>query len=132
LIELEKFLEELGITREQLIDIAILVGTDFNEGVKGIGPKTALKLIRKHETIEKLHEGVHEKIPKNYDEIRNFYIDPPVTRDYEIRYGEPDRQGLIGFLVDERDFSLSRVETLVDRLIQANKQKSLTEYFGGA
>ena len=132
LIELEKFLEELGITREQLIDIAILVGTDFNEGVKGIGPKTALKLIREHETIEKLPEEVHEKIPKNYDEIRNFYIDPPVTRDYKIRYGEPDRQGLIGFLVDERDFSLSRVETLIDRLIQANKQKSLTEYFGGA
>ena len=132
LIELEKFLEELGITREQLIDLAILVGTDFNEGVKGIGPKTALKLIREHETIEKLPEEVHEKIPKNYDEIRNFYIDPPVTRDYEIRYGEPDRRGLIGFLVDERDFSLSRVESLVDRLIQANKQKSLTEYFGGA
>src|SRR5205814_7559516 len=45
-LDLEENLEHLGLTREQLIDVAILVGTDFNEGVKGIGPKTAVKRIR--------------------------------------------------------------------------------------
>jgi len=42
LIVLEEFLSEIGLTREQLIDLAILIGTDFNDGIKGIGPKTAL------------------------------------------------------------------------------------------
>jgi flap endonuclease-1 len=131
LIELESFLEELGISREQLIDLSILVGTDFNEGIKGIGPKTALKLIREHGTLEELPEELFEKQPDNYEEIRNFYINPPVNMDYEIRYGDPDKPGLIEFLVNEREFSLTRVERIIDRLIQANKQKSLTEYFGG-
>ncbi|MCD6312629.1 MAG: flap endonuclease-1, partial [Thaumarchaeota archaeon] len=52
LIHLNKLLEELGITREQLIDLAILVGTDYCEGVKGVGPKTALKLIKAHGSAE--------------------------------------------------------------------------------
>ncbi len=51
LIDLEYFLGYHGITRPQLIDMGILIGTDFNPGVKGIGPKTALKLIKKHGII---------------------------------------------------------------------------------
>src|SRR4029077_15929800 len=31
------------ISREGLVDLAILVGSDFNDGIKGIGPKKALK-----------------------------------------------------------------------------------------
>ncbi|MCD6240643.1 flap endonuclease-1, partial [Candidatus Bathyarchaeota archaeon] len=46
LIELNEFLSKHGISHEQLVDLAILIGTDFNEGIKGIGPKKALKLIK--------------------------------------------------------------------------------------
>ncbi|MEM3824316.1 MAG: flap endonuclease-1, partial [Candidatus Bathyarchaeia archaeon] len=52
-IELEQVLKECGITHEQLIDVGILVGTDFNpEGIKGLGPKTALKLIKEYGSLE--------------------------------------------------------------------------------
>lgn len=48
MIELEETLEALGINRDQLIDIAICVGTDYNKGLEKVGPKTALKLIKKN------------------------------------------------------------------------------------
>ncbi len=44
---LKRVLDELGINREQLIDMGILIGTDFSEGLKGVGAKTALKLAKK-------------------------------------------------------------------------------------
>src|SRR5207249_10230945 len=47
-ISLDATLASLGLTREQLVDMGLLIGTDFNEGVKGIGPKKALALIKKH------------------------------------------------------------------------------------
>ena len=50
-LELEKVLNEIDLTREQLIDVALMVGTDFNEGIHGIGAKTGLKLIRNN-TLE--------------------------------------------------------------------------------
>jgi len=52
-VELEQVLKECEITYEQLIDIGILIGTDFNpEGIKGLGPKTALRLIKEHGSLE--------------------------------------------------------------------------------
>ena len=47
IIESSRTLEELKLTKEQLVDIGILIGTDFNpDGFERVGPKTALKLIR--------------------------------------------------------------------------------------
>src|SRR5438034_7212568 len=46
-IVLSNALRELGLNREQLVDLAILLGTDFNpDGFQGVGPVRALKLIR--------------------------------------------------------------------------------------
>src|SRR2546427_5586709 len=45
LIDNTVLLDHYRITREQLVDMAMLVGTDFNEGIQGIGPKKALKLV---------------------------------------------------------------------------------------
>jgi flap endonuclease-1 len=125
-------LREIGVTRDQLIDMSILIGTDFNEGIKGIGPKTALKLLKKYGELDNFPQEVYDKLPDNFEEIRNFYIDPPVTSDYEIKYEKVDESGLIDFLVDNRDFSPDRVRSLIKRLKQSNAQKSLIEYFGEA
>lgn len=130
LIELGKFLKELDITRKQLIDISILIGTDFNNGVNGIGPKNALKLIHKYGEIEKLPEDIYKNTSDNFSEVRNFYLDPPVNSEYEIAEGNFDEEGLIEFLVDERDFSLGRVTTLINRMKKVYAKKSLFKYFG--
>src|SRR5678815_2393382 len=63
LIDTQDLLDHYGITREQLIDLAVLVGTDFNEGIKGIGPKKALKLVSEFDTIDTVsytHLRAHE------------------------------------------------------------------------
>ena len=131
LINLEEFLEELELTRGQLIDLSILVGTDFNKGLKGIGPKTALKLMRKHGSIEDLPPDIHERVPDTYPSIRDLYLNPPVVEDYNVEQGELREDELVSFLCNERAFSRDRVETVIKRMKQANMQKSLSDFFGG-
>jgi flap endonuclease-1 len=130
-IELPALLGHLGITREQLVDLAILVGTDFNDGVKGVGPKTALKLMRKHGRLEELPERYASVLTPHHDEIRRIYLEPEVTDDYGVEYG-PLREGeLFDFLCGERAFSRERVETVVSRMKKSRSQRSLTELLGG-
>jgi len=128
LIELDKFLGSCNITRKQLIDVAILIGTDFNEGVKGIGPKTALTLIQKHGEIENLPDDVRSKIEtQDYEAVRKFFLQPQLTSDYTLRYTELDEDGLYHFLCDQRDFSRDRVETVIQRMKAFHKTKRQTE-----
>lgn len=132
LIELDKFLASCSINREQLIDIALLIGTDFNEGIKGIGPKTALSLIQKYGQIENLPINIKSKIEtQNYQAVRKFFIQPEVTQNYRVEYLEPDENGLYEFLCEQRDFSRSRVESVIQRMrafYEKKKQMDLREW----
>jgi flap endonuclease-1 len=133
LIELNKLLGNYGITREQLVDVALLIGTDFNEGVKGIGPKTALSLIRKHGSLESLPADTRSKLEgQNHEAVRRIYVQPEVTSDYAVKYGEMNEDELSRFLCDGRDFSRSRVETVVQRMrafYRRKRQAELKEWF---
>ena len=115
-LDLEENLGHLGLTREQLIDVAILVGTDFNEGVKGIGPKTALKRMHEWGSLDRSPPDVQAKLPANLQAIRGFFLSPPVAEPEEIVTGRFRPEEVRKFLVDERDFAASRVESVVQRL----------------
>ena len=132
LIELEALLGHLEITREQLVDLSILVGTDFNPGVKGIGPKTALRLIRSHGSIEALPLDILERVSPRYDEVRSIYLEPNVTAEYDVSPGALQEGELRSFLCGERGFSEDRVDTLIGRMRQAGRQRSLSDYLGGS
>jgi len=129
-IELEPGLLKLGISSEQLVDIALLVGTDYNEGIKGIGPKKALKLIKKHGSIEGALDELNADI-KNLAEIRKLFLNPEVTADYELRWRKPDSSAIIKFLCAGHDFSEARVSKAVERLLLASDegQKTLDKWF---
>ncbi len=129
-IELEAGLHKLEISGEQLIDIAILVGTDYNAGVKGIGPKKALKLIKKHGSIEGAIDELNTEI-KNLAEIRALFTNPDVTSDYELKWKKPEPAEIIKFLCAEHDFSEARVSKAVERLLEASDegQKTLDKWF---
>lgn len=133
LIHLDKLLKELGITREQLIDLAILVGTDYCEGVKGVGPKTALKLIKTHGSAEKALKALGKSLEVDPAEIRNIFLNPEVTKDYRIEWREIDREGVKRLLCDEHDFSEERVDKalneLRDALQKARGMTSLDQWF---
>jgi flap endonuclease-1 len=130
IIELDETLNALGINREQLIDIAICVGTDYNKGLEKVGPKTALKLIKKYGDI---HSVLREKGVEieAVDWIREFFISPEVTDDYEIKWSKPDSEKLIEFLCDNHGFSVDRVEKVSERLKNASgkRQKTLDQWF---
>jgi len=131
LIELEALLGHHGITRGQLVDLAILVGTDFNQGVKGVGPKTALKLVKQHGSLERMPEEVKSRLPDGLDEIRRIYLEPEVTDDYLVEEGPLREAELFSFLCDERGFSRERVEAVVDRMKRSRRQRSMTDWLGG-
>jgi flap endonuclease-1 len=116
-IELGRLLNAFGITRAQLVDLAILVGTDFNRGVKGIGPKTALKLVQQHGAIEEMPEPVRRALGDQsaIDEVRQIFLHPEVTDDFRIDAAEPDFDGIVRFLCGEREFSRERVEAALRR-----------------
>jgi flap endonuclease-1 len=118
LIELDALLKELRLTREQLVDLAILVGTDFNEGVQGVGPKTALKLIRSHGTLENLPERLTALLPDNVAQVRDILLHPDVTSEYSVNFTELKEQELMEFLTIERDFSKDRATLAVERMRQ--------------
>mgnify|MGYP000359585955 CR=1 FL=1 len=139
IIELPRLLEKLGITREQLIDIGILVGTDYNpKGIKGIGPKRAYELVRRYGSLERALETgsiSRSDFPVDPMEIKKIFLEPEVTDDYELEWSEPDVEGVVDFLCGERDFSEDRVRKALDRVLEAlrkarRKTVKLTDFFG--
>lgn len=125
IIETQKSLDSLGITREQLVDVGILIGTDFNpNGFDRIGPKTALKMIKQHsrlEDIPQIQEQLHEI---DYEQIRKIFLEPIVADVDEIVFGNVDYEGMSNYLVKERSFSEDRIQSSLNRLKKALEKKS--------
>ncbi|NPB00224.1 MAG: flap endonuclease-1 [Crenarchaeota archaeon] len=123
IIELEAVLKALRLKdRSQLIDLAILLGTDYNpDGVPGIGPQKALKLIHEFGCLEKMLNTVLKNVQWPVDplKIKEYFLNPPVTDDYRIEFKDPDDRGIIEFLCNEHDFSRDRVLRGIDRLKKA-------------
>lgn len=135
-VELNQVLKELGITREQLIDIGILVGTDFNpEGIKGMGPKTALKLIKEHGTLENALLHIKEaEFPAEPQRIRDIFLNPKVRDDYHLEWRQSDEDGIVNFMCREKDFSEDRVKKALERMqtgLKKTKGKTTLERFFG-
>jgi flap endonuclease-1 len=117
-IDSHSMFQHYGITRVQLIDLAILVGTDFNDGIKGIGPKKALKLVRDFGSIENMPADIRDGAGPAVSEIRTIFLHPEVTDSYSVSFLPPDRDGIMGFLCDEREFSRERVTAALERAFQ--------------
>jgi flap endonuclease-1 len=136
LVQLDKVLKECGITHEQLIDVGILIGTDFNpDGIKGLGPKTALKMIKQHGTLENALPHIkNATLPYPPETIREIFLHPNVTDTYTLDWREPDVEGVVNFLVREKDFSEDRVRKALEKMTQGSaKQKgktTLEKWFG--
>jgi flap endonuclease-1 len=127
IVELEQVLRECSITYEQLVDVGILIGTDFNpDGIEGLGPKTALKLIKEHGNIENTMPHLRNaEFPAEPQRIREIFLHPKVTDSYRIEWKEPDVEGVVDFICRQRDFSEDRVRKALEKM-----QKGITESKG--
>jgi len=124
-------LSELGITREQLVDIALLIGTDFYAGIPQVGPKTALKLIVDHKDLEHLPDEISRQLPANYQQLRDLFLHHPVTENYDLTPKPVDKEGLVAFLCNERGFAEQRVLGVIERLTEVQhrqRQRSLDSW----
>jgi len=123
MIDLHRLLASWGIAREQLVDLAILVGTDFNEGVHGIGPKKALKLVQQHGRIESMPDEIRTLAgdADMIDEVRRIFLQPDVTDVFDVQPSEPDLDGVVRFLCEEREFSRERVDAALERAFRERR-----------
>lgn len=125
IIETKKTLESLQVTREQLVDIGILIGTDFNpDGFERIGPKTALKMIKQYSRLEDIPQIQEQLQSIEYEQIRKIFLEPVVADVKEIVFDEVNFEGLTNYLVKERSFSEERVQSSLNRLKKALEKKS--------
>ncbi len=135
-IDLDFNLKLLDITREQLVDIAILIGTDYNEKVPRVGPKTALKLVKQYGSLEKIEseKGLELKFP--YAEIRELFLNPPTLKLEKLEWLDPEPDAIKRILCKEHDFSEDRIQSTLNRLSKAleelhgsTKQSALSDFF---
>ena len=136
IINLSENLNKLGIDNDQLIALAMLVGTDYNPGgVKGIGPKNALKLVKEYgDDFDKLFKKVEWSKHFDFDWEEVYYLikKMPVNKEYKLEWKEIDKSKIYELLVEKHDFSPERVKSNLEKLGKTEKekkQKGLGEWF---
>ncbi|MFA4887810.1 MAG: flap endonuclease-1 [Candidatus Nanoarchaeia archaeon] len=129
LIELKKLLAGIALNQDQLIILGILVGTDFNiTGIKGIGPKKALQLLKKEQDFDKIFSDY----PTDFDwkEIYDLFKNIPVTDNYKLTWKPVDKEAVLKLLVQKHEFNEERVLSILDKIKTEEKpQKGLGDYF---
>lgn len=122
-IELEKNLSVLGISRQKLIWLGILIGTDFNEKFPGIGPKKALLLVKKHESFEGIVKETGFEPQFDYREVEKIFLSPPFSPDFKIEFISPQKEKVKEFLCEQHGFSVERVENALKKLEATSSEK---------
>ena len=116
-INLDLNLKKLNISREQLIVLGMLIGTDYNDGIKNIGPKKAYQLV-KEKSIEYLLNIIEKENYVDAKAIFEYFLNPPYE-DIEITFQKPDKDKIIEILVEKHNFSK-------DKVLSALSEKSNT------
>ena len=127
IIDLAENLNNLGIDQNQLITLAMIIGTDYNPGgIKGIGPKNALKLVKQHKSdFDSLFKEIKWKDYFDFKWTKVYYLikKMPTTDKYGLKWENINYEKINNFLVDEHDFSEKRVENTLEKLNNATTEK---------
>ncbi|XP_040184361.1 flap endonuclease 1 [Rana temporaria] len=136
---LSRALEDIGITQEQFIDLCILLGCDYCETIRGIGPKRAIELIRQHRSIEEVLDNIDLKkypVPENwlYKEARQLFLEPDVVdiNEIELKWQDPDDEALVAFMCGEKQFNEDRIRNGAKKLTKnrhGSTQGRLDDFF---
>uniref|UniRef100_A0A8C6TFE1 Flap endonuclease 1 n=1 Tax=Neogobius melanostomus TaxID=47308 RepID=A0A8C6TFE1_9GOBI len=134
-----RILQDIGLTNQQFIDLCILLGCDYCGTIKGIGPKRAIDLIKTHGSIEEILENIDSNkhpAPEDwlYKEARNLFLEPEVVdcSTVDLKWTEPDEEGLIQFMCAEKQFSEDRMRNGFKKIIksrQGSTQGRLDSFF---
>jgi flap endonuclease-1 len=127
-MDLQATLDDLDLTREQFVDVAILCGTDFNEGISGVGPKTALSAVREHGDLWTVLDARDAYI-ENADRVRELFLDPPVTDEYDFETTiSPDMEAARAYVTEEWAVAPDEVERGFERIESSIVQTGLDDW----
>lgn len=127
-MDLEGTLSTNDISWEQLVDVGILAGTDFNEGLSGVGPKTAIKAVKEHGDLWGVLEARGEDID-HAERIRNLFLDPEVSDDYRIaRSIDPDMSAARSYVIDRWGVPADEVASGFERIESSLVQTGLDQF----
>lgn len=122
----DKILEGLAFTKEQFIDLCILLGCDYTDSIRGVGPKRAIELITKHKSIDEILKNIDtKKYPPpedwNYEGARQLFLEPEIQdpSEIELKWNEPDEEGLVKYLCGDKQFNEERVRNGAKKLMKA-------------
>ncbi|KAI5631761.1 XPG i-region domain-containing protein [Phthorimaea operculella] len=125
-IHLDRVLDGLGLTQNEFIDLCILLGCDYTGSIRGIGPKRAIDLVRQHRSIEEILKNIDTNKyppPENWDfeQARRLFLEPEVddASKIELKWSDPDEEGLVKFLCGDRQFNEERVRNGAKKLMKA-------------
>jgi len=113
---LDQVLASIGITRQQLVDMGIMMGTDFNPGIKGIGPKKALAIVKQYENVEGAIKAGKIQPIDLLEELRSIFLHPEVEDKTSLSWGELKRSNILAFMCDRNGFSVDRINSALDRI----------------
>ncbi|TFF86990.1 flap endonuclease-1 [Candidatus Thorarchaeota archaeon] len=122
ILVLEEILDELGVTRNELIAVAIMMGTDYHPGgIRGIGPKRGLKLVKQNDILE-----AFEKAACDFDwqAIMDLYQNMETVEEYSVDWEFPDDDAIRTMLVDEYEFSEETVEKRIREMQNTHERFS--------
>ena len=139
-IDRTELLTTLGIDGDELIALGVIVGTDFNEGARGFGPKKALKVVQEHLGFRASMEKVGLD-PVEAEAVADIFRHPVAADVPPPVFGPVDEEAVRRLLVDGHGFSDDRVRAAVARArrrpaaaqtaIEARGHQTLLETFGG-
>lgn len=133
IFHLGELLNMLEINHEQLIMLGILVGTDFNPGgIHGIGPKKAIKLVKKEKTWSNIETCIEWPFETPAERIIDIFLNPEV-KDIPFPALNPfDKDKVVALLCDEFEFSYERISTSLKKyedLREKRQQTNLSAWF---
>lgn len=134
------------LTREQLVDVALLVGTDFHPGIRGIGPKKAVAVIEREGSLESLIDrlsanpssadsAVERAILEQHaaladrDEVRRIFLEPAHADPGPLDLKPADADLVHDIMVKRHGFSPERVDGALAKFNAARKKGGQTRLF---
>lgn len=127
-IHYDKVLKGLELDADSFIDLCILMGCDYCDTIRGVGPKRAFELITKHKSIEEILKNIDKKkydVPENwnFEKARELFKDPEIQAvdTIDLKWKEPDEEGLVKFLCGDRQFNEDRVRSGAKKIMKSLK-----------
>lgn len=126
-IEFSEVLKGLGMDKSTFVDMCILLGCDYCETIKGVGPVTAYKLIKEHGSLDNIVEWITNNpektkynVPENwpYKEAKELFMNPELLNNDEVNFKwvEPNLDGLVEFMVRDKGFNEERIRSGAEKL----------------